>query len=165
MFACISTTNFAAIFSPWSETGAGFDMTSVPYVGFYRDMAAKSIVNTKNIKVASPGNYYHEYELLTGPENKHWLVDNVDNLTSITAEVASLSGSIDFEVPEQNTTKKLFKQRFSAPGALNETSIGYLDPQTQQYGVYSTQPYRNLKTRKIVVNEMSEHFDIYGFTD
>jgi hypothetical protein len=161
----VAATNFAAIFSPWSETGAGFDMTTIPYVGYYRDMAAKSVVSTKNIKVASPGNYYHEYELMTGPENKHWIVKNPDTLTSITAEVVNLTGTIDYEVPEQNTTKKLFKQRFSAPGALNETSIGYLDPQTQQYGVYSTQTYRNIKTRSVVTNEMSEHFDVYGFTD
>lgn len=54
-----------------------------------------------------------------------------------------------FEIIPAPKKKNQITSRFSAPGSINETSLGFLDRLTTQFAIYSTNNYRNLAARKI----------------
>lgn len=54
-----------------------------------------------------------------------------------------------FEIIPAPKKKNQITSRFSSPGSINETSLGFLDRLTTQFAIYSTNNYRNLAARKI----------------
>ena len=127
------------------------------------DKGFPGIISSVNVRstTSSFGNYAKSHDLLSGVEN-NLLVNFAGSIPS-TQENACVSGSIDFEIPVRNRNKSQIITRFSSPGAINETSQGYLDFATSQYSVYSTINYRNKFTRRQMAKENSKHFDLNDF--
>lgn len=127
------------------------------------DKGFNGIMNVSNVQssTSSFGNYRSSGDIVSGigADSKMWLSDYDGEIPS-SQEIASLSGSIDFSLPIRNKTKAEIISRFSAPGAINETTPGYLDFATGQFGVYNTINYRNRSSRRTIAKENAKHFDI-----
>jgi hypothetical protein len=127
------------------------------------DKGFNGVVNVSNVQssTSSFGNYRSSGDIVNGigADSKMWLSDYSGSIPS-SQEVASLSGSLDFSMPIRNKTKAEIITRFSAPGAINETTPGYLDFATGQFGVYNTVNYRNRSSRRTIAKENAKHFDI-----
>jgi hypothetical protein len=124
-----------------------------------RDHFSKTIATMKNI----PGvNYDYNYEIVNGGDrtgNNIWLRSH-SGTVALSSEVANLLPKKNNEVFLKQKSESFLTTRFSAPGANNETSVGYLDNAAEEYCVYSTMNYRNLKIRKDSTLSSSIAFDL-----
>ena len=139
---------------------------------FYRDQVAKRPFTIKNIQTLTGskilGNYQKNYEVLTLGDrrtNNRFFVQN-GGVSQATAEIVNLSGNLDFEIPDRSATgsDSVLVERFSAPGSMNETSPGYLDTESEQYGIYNTVNYRNNSIRRTFTKDSYTTLDQGEFT-
>lgn len=148
----------------------------------YRDQVAKKPLSVQNIKHtgSTVGNFEKNYEVFVSTgrnENNLFLRDNeefnndngstyiypeVSNLRSFEAG-AEFTPSKDFELLEFSGSNSIIASRFSAPGEQDYNNLGTHDIFSREYTNYSTNNYRNLKARKEVDEESTDHFDINDF--
>ena len=145
-----------------------------PYSRFSRDYFVKSAVNIKNIRITSSnvvGNFAKNYQLINGLHRRNQnlaLVDQPQNFTRITLDSPLVSGTSDYNKPDRRLldgtyNKSVYVNKFNSPGEVNSTSPVFMDPDSEEYSVYSTVNYRNLSPRNTLKSYLSVASYFGGF--
>jgi hypothetical protein len=158
---------YIRVFSPHSErvqnpAGESFEiiLTEKPMDKWYRDFVAKRPFVIKNIQSLTSslklGNYSKNYEVVHTNDrriNPHWFVKN-EGATQLTAEIATLSGSINYSLRDLTLTSSdsIIVSKFAAPGEQSTMSRGFLDTVSEQYSAYSSLNYRNLNVKRLALS-------------
>jgi hypothetical protein len=136
----------------------------------YRDGLAKRPVNIANHQystssTAQIGNFQNNYEVVMTSgraQNNLWFRKQNGVLSSSAQESTSVSGVIDFALPNRSTQKSVIVNRFSAPGDPSTMSRGYLDVESEEYSAYNQLNYRNLVVRQPLQTLLARHCEQFG---
>ena len=127
----------------------------------YRNIATSSYIegddnfNTIGVTRTKPkdrkgGNFSENYSVIVIPNkdgNSDLLLDPFQSVVPV-ADSFTVSGVVDYTLPNRPSQPSVITPRFSAPGGPEVNSLGYLDYETAQYSVYNSMNYRNLVVRK-----------------
>jgi hypothetical protein len=96
----------------------------------------------------------YEYLQLSGrATNNKSFIDVTGAISSVTS---SVSGVVDRTLPNRNTYKNIFVERFSAPGGPETLSRGALDNTSEEYSAYNDLNSRNIRVRKQLRSWLAE---------
>jgi len=127
----------------------------------YRNLSTSSYIqgadniNTIGVTRTSPsnknaGNFLENHSIVMIPNkdgNNDLLLDIFDSVTPV-ADSFTVSGVVDYTLPDRPSQPSVITPRFSAPGGPEVNSLGYLDYESAQYSVYNNMNFRNLVVRQ-----------------
>jgi hypothetical protein len=148
----ISDTGTSIVFSSPLSGASGLDY-NVPYSRVGRDGLTRAAASVKNIRSTNNklGNFFKNYQVLSGLDRRHQnlaLVDNPDNFAFQKIDSPYLSGVLEYGLPTRTLSngeygQAVFVYRFGAPGDAISQNPNYMDPESEQYTAYNTVNYRN----------------------
>jgi len=145
---------------------------ALPRATLFRQTVAKRPVNIANIPYdtssANIGNYSKNYEIFetNGRSTNNRFFIKAGGFLPITASIPVLNDDVvDFTLPRYDltgSTKSIIVNRFSSPGAPEQTSLGALDVDAEEFSVYNELNNRNFIVRRSLNEWSTEHANNYG---
>ena len=149
----------------------GIQNQYLPEYSWYRDEFAKRPLNIRNISYNTAssnkiGNFQKNYQVVMTSgrlNNNLWFREQNGVLSTSSQESTTVSGVIDFTLPDRGSQKTVIVERFSAPGDPSTMSRGYLDTVSEEYSAYNQLNYRNISVRQPLQSLLSRHCGQFGF--